>query len=321
MRKMTALGVGLALLWTVVPAFAVTPKSTDRELEGRLEAALKNDRVLHSVRLEVVDGERRDPESMVVYGSGVGIWEHVRQFQATEKQVRKALRLLERSDFTSMPDRVKGPRPANAEEGGEPDATVLVRFVTLSVGELSKTVVQDNKAYPLESFEELCHDLVKIFRKAARHGVEASSLADGIAKLATGTLAPEVLQVLVSAPEQRALPSQQGQGWLLRIEGGVVEVRSHSVDGGFGPEIRRPLTPELAREIAGWLETAHVSSLPQNLYDAGYTDLTVEVLGREKSLQAREFSGRDPAAEAAARGSFRTLRDHFESLATSMLKR
>jgi len=318
MRRVSAVGVGLALLWAAT-AFAAKTASADRELESRLESALTNDRALHSVRLEVVDGERRDPESMVVYGSGVGIWEHDRQFQTSEKQVRKALRLLERSGFPSMPDRVKGPRPADAEEGGEPDATVLVRFVTLTVGGLTKTVVQDNKAYPLESFEDLCRDLVKIFRKAARHGVEASSLDDGLAKLAAGTLAPEVLHVLVSAPEQRALPSQEGQGWLLTVQDGEVDARAHTLESGFGPEVRRPLTPELARQIAGWLREADISSLPQNVYDTGYTDLSVAVLGHEKSLQAREFAGRDPAAEVARRERFRALRVRFQDLAKSML--
>lgn len=320
MRNVSAAGIGFALMAALSLGAVATQAATDDGLAKRLETVLKTGHGLQAVRIEVTDAEEDNPKQLTVYGSGVGVWDGTLQFPVTEKQVRKALKVLKRSGFLSMPDRVKGPKPPHAEEGGEPDSTMLVRVVTLDIGGLTKTVVQDNKAYPLEAFRELRDDLVRIFRKAAKAGIGAKSLDDALAKLAAGTLAPEVLRVTVNAPQQRALPSQDGQGWLLRIRDGRIEVLPHTVSGGFGSEVQRPLTPELAHKIATWLREADFSSLPPNVYDAGYTDMTVEVLQREKTLQAREFAGRDPAAEADRRQRFRTLRGHFFELAMSILK-
>ena len=290
------------------------------QLAKKLHTIVQEKKVPQDLWVETIDGEGPDPREMIVYGSGVGVWAGTRQFPVTEKEMLKALKLLDRVGFASMPDRVKGPKPAHVEEGGEPDSTMIMRAVTLTIGDLSKTVIQDNKAWKLESFEKLREKLVKIFRKAATQGIEASSLDDGLAKLASGALAPEVLQVLVNAPQQRGLRSQEGQGWVLRVNHGLIEVEPHSLETGYGRPVTRRIRPEQARQIAAWLREAGFADMPPNVYDAGYTDLSVTVLGREKSIQAREFAGRDPAAEAALRARFRALRDRLEGLALSIMK-
>jgi len=327
MPELRAAGVSFALVavlctWSAnVGAAKPEPGKGENPLAAKLHSIATSKDIPLDLWIETIDGEDPDPPEMIVYGSGVGVWARTRQFPVPEKQMLKALKLLDRAGFASMPDHVRGPKPAHVEEGGEPDSTMIVRAVTLTIGPFSKTVIQDNKAWKLESFEKLCHDLVKIFRKAARHGIEASGLDDGLAKVASGELAPEVLQVLVNAPQQRGLRSQAGQGWVLRINHGLIEVEPHDLTSGYGRSVARRVTPEQAREIAAWLREAGFPDMPPNVYDAGYTDLAVTVLGREKDIQAREFAGRDPAAEAAVRARFRALRDHFEDLTMALLKR
>ena len=241
MPKLRASGVAFALVailctWTAsVRADEPEAQLHADQLAKKLHAVVQAKKVPQNLWIETIDGERPDPPDMIVYGSGVGVWARTRQFHFTEKQMLKALKLLDRAGFASMPDRVKGPKPAHIEEGGEPDSTMIVRAVTLTIGGLSKTVIQDNKAWKLESFEKLREKLVKIFRKAARQGIEASSLDDGLAKVASGELAPEVLQVLVNAPQQRGLRSQEGQGWVLRVD--------HGLDRGRASQPRDRLRP------------------------------------------------------------------------------
>ena len=327
MLELRAAGVSFALVavlctWSAnVGAAEPEPGKGENPLAAKLHSLATSKDIPQDLWIEAIDGEHPDPPEMIVYGSGVGVWARTRQFPVTEKQMLKALKLLDRAGFASMPDHVKGPKPAHVEEGGEPDSTQIVRAVTLTIGTFSKTVIQDNKAWKLESFEKLRRDLVKIFRKAATQGVEASSLDDGLAKVASGELAPEVLQVLVNAPQQRGLRSQAGQGWVLRIRHGQIEVESHDLETGYGRPVARRVTPEQAREIAAWLREAGLPDMPPNVYDTGYTDLSVSVLAREKDIQAREFAGRDPAAEAALRSRFRVLRDHLQGLAMSLLGR
>ncbi len=322
-----AAGVAFALIAVLcassVGVRAVEPKPDRGEdsLAAKLHSIVQSKMLPADLWIETIDGEHPDPPELIVYGSGVGVWARTRQFPVTEKQMLKALKLLDRAGFASMPDHVKGPKPAHVEAGGEPDSALIVRAVTLTIGGTSKTVIQDNKAWKLESFEKLREDLVRIFRNAARQVVEASSLDDGLAKLASGALAPEVLQVLINAPQQRGLRSQAGQGWVLRINHGQIEVEPHSLETGYGRSVMGRLTTEQARQVATWLRTAGFEDMRPNVYDAGYTDLMVNVLGREKNIQAREFAGRDPAAEAAERARFRALRDHLEELALSFLKR
>jgi hypothetical protein len=55
------------------------------------------------------------------------------------------------------------------------------------------------------------------------------------------------------------------------------------------------LSAERIKALASLLAKSGIEKLPGNLYRARYVDLTSTVLGRVKSIQARNFVGLEPA--------------------------
>ncbi len=323
MRTAVAFGLALALAAGTASPTQVDEAARDRRLGIALKGISKSGLRLDTVRIEVIDGETRDPSELVVYGSGVGVWDGRSQFEFEPELVRRAVKRLHEAGFAGLGERVVGPSPTpTATPGPAPEATQVMSAISVTIGELEKTVYQDNKAYRSAEFAKLRDDLIAIFRGAASiKKVTPKDLDDALTMLSTGVLHPELLELTVNAPQQRELKSQDGQGWMLRVRNGLVEARLHDLKAGYAPAVQKQLGPEEAQRIATWLREAQVTDLPQNLPREGYTDLTVGVLRLSKSMQARKFSGRDPAEQATQRAAFDVLRSHLESKCREMLTR
>lgn len=323
MRRLVAAGVVLGLMAGAVAVADEVADERDRQLAVALEKLSEPGASLEGVRIELTGGENRDPYDLAVYGSGVGVWNRSRQFELDPALVRQALGRLREAGFAKLPERVIGPSPTptpTPAPGAGPHATIVLRSISVTVGNLSKTVHQDNKAWPSPNFAALHGDLVAIFREPGRQGVTPKDLADAIAKLRSGVLRPEVLQLTANAPEQRGLESQEGQGWLLRIRNGRIEAQAHQLGAGYGPLVSRPLSEEGAQRVASWLAEAKLPELPRNIDRKGYLDLAVTVLSHDHTLQARPFAGRDPAAEAQAQKALDQLRARLETLCRETLE-
>ena len=250
---------------------------------------------------------------LTIYGRGIGIWNGKRQFALESKKVREAVDLLLEAKFTRMPERF-----AFKEEKDErPMPVELVRVVTVTVAGISKTVLQDDRGPLSKTFESLVEDLVALCQEPAAEGISASSLEDGLEKVAKGQLAPETLLINVNAPQLRSFESQEGQGWLLNLQHATLSLRSQVLDVGVREVGERVLPPREVEKLAGALLKAGVSELPSQVNTTGYTQFTIRVLDQQVRIMAREFAT-EPDAEAkkvakSFAGIRRTLHDLYVS--------
>jgi hypothetical protein len=288
----------------------------ESHFEHQLEMALKHEKDLDQVIIEVQANPVSDGfKTLTIYGRGLGIWESSKQFELKEKKVRQALKLFKTHDFFSLPERAIGPAPTPASSGPASNARLmLVRSVTLTIGSISKTTYQDNKTFESPQLRDLVHELGEIGRKSARKGTGCSSLDSGLKMIADGTLAPETLSLTASAPEMRNLPSQDGQGWMLKISHARVEANSHDLSDGWAKPLERPLDPTEAEKLVTVIAKSGFPEMPINLKAPGYTDVTITVLNHHHQIQAREFAREMADGEETFVKDFLKIRGVLHSL-------
>jgi hypothetical protein len=94
-----------------------------------------------------------------------------------------------------------------------------------------------------------------------------------------------------------------GEFYLLRVDGRTVTSQQRTAKG-----YETPFKLELsAKELAELLQVivdADPARWPVNLWAATYTDFVVDVLGHEKNLQARQFTGMTPQTHGEKQKSF-----------------
>jgi len=301
MKPVAPILVATALLVAAQPAHAAAGKTTKPEanrpskIAVALEMAIDHPERFPDLRIEVEGFLDAGARSLTVYGRGFGVWNRARQIKLSGKQVRKCLKILKKSGFLSMPERIVGSKPPG-------EVTQLLRSVTLVIGEHRHKVEQDNKAPESQPFREMVAAIVAVCRPSAEKGVTATDLTDGLRKIADGALAPELLEISANAPELRSLPDQAGQGWLVQLRHGALAFTPHSLANGYGAPTRRALTESAVRDLARLLIREKVSSWPGNLNLPGYLQLSVRVLDRHVDIMARRFAGR-PAPLPAVRGA------------------
>ena len=74
--------------------------------------------------------------------------------------------------------------------------------------------------------------------KAARNGVEAADLLDGLEKVGRGGLDPRVFRVMLHRKPTAEEIGESGPGFLMRVEGQEVTTRRHDPQSGYGQEGR-----------------------------------------------------------------------------------
>jgi hypothetical protein len=284
------------------------------EMKSLLEDARKDSEKRNSVRIEVEGQLGADLNQITIYGRGIGIWNGEKQFTADSKAVDQAIGLLLGAKFYELPDRFAYEEKKDEKEIERQKPVKLVRIVTVSVGTLSKTVVQDNKGPHSKPFETMTTELVELCKKPAEEGITAVSLEDGLQKVVDGSLAPEALWVSVNAPQLKSLESQDGQGWLLEFRHGILSLRSNILGQGIRDTGERRLTAREAQTLAKQLLGAGLAEMPQNINTAGYTQLAVAVLNHKKKILARQFASPPDEDAKAAEKSFASLRKELFEL-------
>jgi len=266
-------------------------------LESDLQQALQR-QTWNDLRLDAecrtVDGWR----SATIFGSGVGIWNGERQLVLPREGVLSLLRELAASRFAAM-------RETYGE--GEDEAELICR-VGLDLDGVKKQVQQLATGPQFAPLNRLAGRILAAAEAAGRAGLEASSLTDGLEKIARGELAPELLSVHVL--RQSEAPGA-AEGWQLSIAGGELAVQRHP--GNAAPQRSRLPAAELSR-LAGRIAAVRLEELPVNLWAPAYTDLEVRVLGRARSLQARQFAGMTPATHGELQQRFDRLWEALEAL-------
>jgi hypothetical protein len=276
-------------------------------LKQQVNEVLDGQRPLAEVTLDVIGG-RPGRSSLIVYGSGVGIWNREKQFSLTPDEHKELLKRLVASGLFEMPER---PRPAKETEPS-PDAPAILRAVGVKIGELERIVAQSNRVWPLPALDALVADLFKLCEKPASKGTGASTLTDGLEKISRGKLAPETLLVVLNLPPVAAGESSQAaNGFVVAVEGGAL-TWSEQVPGRAAVTARSLVSAERIRSLAALLAGSGIEKLPGNLYRARYVDLNSTVLGRAKSIQAREFAGLKP-------GKLRAQQEALEKIIEAVL--
>jgi len=160
--------------------------------------------------------------------------------------------------------------------------------VSLTIGGVTKSSTQLGGGEQSAELKALAQRLLDICEQAARNGVEAADLLDGLRKVADGRLAPQVLRVtVVRVAGRRGGPRTR---WYFYLLDGAAEVRA--VEGGTVAHRRRALSRKELADVIGVLVANRVDDLPQNLWAEHYTDLSVGVLAHHRGLQARpDFAG------------------------------
>ncbi|HPC84739.1 MAG TPA: hypothetical protein P5234_11315 [Thermoanaerobaculaceae bacterium] len=287
-RRIVEFGVALVVL----AGSAARGDELAARLKQRVGEVLAGERPLAEVRLELV-WSKPDRRALLVLGSGVGVWNLERQFKASEKDVRAALEILRGGGYFEMDEQ---PRP-NRAAGRQPQGPRVLRAVVLRVGDLERSVSQTDRVEPLPALETMMGEVFKLFEKTAAKGVEAASLEDGLTKVASGALAPEVLEVVVNQPPVPAAAGNPAEdGLILVVREGVVTMTVQPANGEPLREVRQAVPAERLRGLAKAAREAGVAAMPVNLYRQRYADVKVAVLRQGVQVQARQFAGMDPGA-------------------------
>lgn len=311
MTKSSLLVVGAVLAAALFPAtqaLAAGGKSPEQQRNAqlckRLDEARKGKPVLGEVRLEVVGVGSNGPKSLVLFGSGVGIWNGARQFRIDTKVVRELLTSIDKAGFCAWPD--KASRIGREKEAEvDVDALQMDRAISLTIGDASKAVTHVVNSPESAAFTTLVARLLDACEQDGQRGIAAESLLDGLTKLRNGALAPEVLEITLNCPQQTATDPE---GWLLRVRGGAVEAERNTKAAGYADRRKIRLTDQQVRDLAKTLLDANFTGLPGNIVGTGYTDLRVGVLDRTQAIQVRAFAGAPPTAKPEAQEAFSKLR-------------
>lgn len=257
-----------------------------------------------------IDSECQDEtgnlRSVKLFGTGVGIWNGERQFSVPREWLLGALEALRQAGFGSMRE----------SHGGRDDpgkvAMELICRVRVVLDGMEKQSYQLAKGRQSAELRELAEQILAVGEDLGPAGVAAASLEEGLEKLARGVLAPEALTFqLQRQPED---PRSPEGGWIVRVEGGMAQLSSHSPESGWTDPRRVRLSREEVSDLARALLAARPEDLPANLYSSWYQDLEIRVLNRRRSLQARRFANVTPKTHGERQERFDRLVTELEDL-------
>ena len=292
-------------------AASAAPSSTgrDAELGRRLDALLDATEpgMSWTISVEAVVEKGGRVRKVFLWSDGVGIWDDESQFRLEPAARKVVLKAFRDNAFCETNDEL-------FKEGSgkrkSPNGMIQEQSIVLEIGGVSKTVNHIVSTFgTFADVEEAAKPLVKIVNvvratceKPAAGGIRAKDLADGLTKVARGQLADVALKVAVNRPTEA-----DGNGWMARVEGKRVTARVSTKEKGWAPPAELRLSNDDFLELVRALSAANPGAFPQNLYDEGYTDLTVSVLNRSVNAQARPFSGMDPKAHEKLRAAYRAV--------------
>ena len=258
------------------PAVAAEGNAT-RSFMAALQAAHEDPGTPLSMQVQCTDD--KGIRSMVLYPSGVVIWNHKRQARIGSGDRVALLHLLLNADFPSFKDHYGG-KP-EAEKTGAP--IIVLCSIDVQANGVAKSSYQDLNGERSETFMTLAGSLLNRVEPLAAKGVGATSLADGLAKLASGDLAPEAftLRLLHMPADDSRL------GVILEVASGQFSRRDYRPGVKVGEPRYAALTKSNFKVLLAAIHSADLLNLPKNLPAADIYQLNVRVLQHEHSVRAR----------------------------------
>jgi hypothetical protein len=219
--------------------------------------------------------------SVRIWGTGVGIWEKSVQFPLTREQLLTVVNMLV--------DAKVGTIPQPGAKAAVPKAKAPLQLrgeLTVIAGDVRTHRQQLTKGEQLEALSQLVGRILAFSEKAAAGGMKASSLQDGLAKVADGSLAPQTFSAFV----RRAVTGESsGDSFLLRVEGRHVSDRLMPKGQLPPPPRELTLSDSEFRKMALLLRSDDPASMAPTTYAPTYTDVTVAVLDYDKNIPARPY--------------------------------
>lgn len=269
---------------------------------------------LDDVKIDTYCYGDKGVRSAVIYGRGVGVWNGRFQFELERKTVVSILRRFVDSRFNEMKE-VYGGR----DDPGEGAVRIICR-AGLSIGGTSRFSSQLDKGSQSKELKALADGILDLCQGPAAKGKTIASISEGLALLASGQLAPELLIIQLHRRKEPVREAGQPGGWLFRLEGAQATAQRFVAGKGFADPVRVTLAKDEIRKLAGDLEKLKVGSFPVNLFAEDYTDLTVAVMNREKQVQARRFAGMTRSTHGDHQVRFDQLYEKLSQLAERVLK-
>jgi hypothetical protein len=244
-------------------------------------------------RLQVNCTEQDSRRSLEVIRGGVAVWGSDRQVRLADNDRRALIDLLLDADFADF-----APRYGETPKADKQEAPLRVSCrIHVALQEVQKTSVQVLDGEQSEQLLGLARRLLDRIEPLAADGVMAVTLEDGLAKLADGALAPEVLDLrLVTIADAGG----DEPGAIVRIEGGQVSRQAYDPGETVGAVQIRDLTQCQLQDIISALGDARLWALPINMHADAVTELEVRILSQRKTVIARPTFKPAPIAQQTA---------------------
>jgi hypothetical protein len=283
----------LAALFVGATATAASDSSLDAALAERAAGRAS----LDDIEIEASWQHEKGNRSVHIWGSGVGIWENSVQFRLSREQVLELVQLLLDAKVGEIP------RPGAKPSGAAPKAPLQQRGELIVVAGEQRTQLQQlTRGEQSEALGRLVARILELCEKAAAGGIRASSLEDGLAKVADGTLAPQAFTA--SVRRQTTASQPEGDSYQLRMRGRRVIDRM--MPRGEKPPAPRELTLSDAdfRKLVGGIRAGDPASFARTTYAPTYTDVTIAVLDHERNVPARPYLDVTPETHGEKQKAF-----------------
>jgi len=293
-----------------------TPDEEGVAMRALIKRSLNDPDLRGSLELLTECRNETGMRTMRIWGDGLGIWQRSRQIQLSSEMVTAVLEHLHEADFAAFAPIYGGRRQEDPGKRDRPDdgsAVLISCRVRVSLGGHSKESAQRAKGEQSEELRSLAEGVLAIGEGAAKSGIEAGSLIDGLEKVGRGELDPRVFRVLLHRKPTADETADYGPGFLLRLQGGEATTRRHDPGIGYGQEITLELEAPVVRNLALVLADFDPERMPVNLWAPVYTEATIEVLEHRASVQARPFSGLEPTTHG-------DLQKDFDALIQSLVR-
>ena len=292
-----------------------TPPPAPDALARPLSERVSGKQKLGDVELDLLWGK----QNARVYGAGVGICDNTYQIPVSRADVVALLEAVKAARFGAMPDRFGGEEEEEKERHGG-DIPQLLGRLEVRLGPVSKTVAQMQGGDQSPELGNLATRILKTCDGAPKRGVGASSLADGLSKLASGKLSPHAFEGLVQRRERRSGSADAPENWILRLEG--QDAVGRRMPGGRAPDAPKKLilSDKEFQNLVALLSTNDVGALPASVYSAEYTDLRVRVLNHERVVSGRRFGGGKTEGVGAPHPTFDRIYDGMHKLYLEVLR-
>ena len=282
-KRFLAPGLALSLLFAgtnLSAASAKAPAAND-PLDAALEKRASGKGSLDDVEIEASWQLTEANRSVHIWGSGVGIWENSVQFRLSREQVLEVIQMLLEAKVGAIPDPGSKKAPA-------PKAPLQLRGeLTVVVGDEKFHRQQLSRGDQSEALRQVTTRILEFSEKAAKGGIRATSLQDGLAKVGDGTLVPQAFSAFVRRQTTASQP--EGDSYLLRIKGRHVSDRMMPRGEVPPPPKELTISDEDVRKLARAIGETDPASFARTTYAPTYTDVTVEVLDYERNTPARPY--------------------------------